>query len=96
MCIRDSVFNDKTTIAWTARSEATGYLVARGTFASAGGNVFDNAGCQGEAATETWSDAVVPALGTGFYYLVAVQDECFASDYGHGTDDTERAVSECP
>jgi hypothetical protein len=87
----------KETVGWDAREGAVAYRVARGTFGSAAPNGFDDAACLGETAATEYTDADLPAgAGEGFYYLVAVEDGCFRSDYGAGSDDQPRIVSDCP
>lgn len=87
---------DSTTLTWTDRDDATLYRVARGSFdEQAANNTFDDAACIGETASPSYSDADVPVAG-GFYYLVALDDACFASDYGAASDGTRRVVEPCP
>ena len=88
---------DKTTLSWDARADAVAYRVARGDFGSdAATNTFDNAGCQGEVFDASYQDTELPLVGNGFYYVVAVEDDCFRSDYGAGTDGATRPVTDCP
>jgi extracellular elastinolytic metalloproteinase len=91
------VFDDVDTLSWAAQGGAVTYRVARGDFTSdASSNTFDNATCQGEQAGLTFDDAAVPAVGQGFYYVVAWSDDCFGSDYGADSGGTVRTVAECP
>jgi len=90
-------FSTADTFGWETRAGAVAYPVARGTFGpDASANLFDNAACQGEAGSPSYTDGTVPVLGNGFYYLVAVRDGCFLSGYGTGSGGAMRTVTACP
>jgi hypothetical protein len=93
----DSIsFDSKTALVWNARSDATAYGVARGDISGSGGNLFDDATCQGEVATAGYTAAATPAVGQGFYFVVAVRDDCDLSGYGMSSSEVERSVTSCP
>ena len=90
---------DGETLFWQGRAEAVGYPVARGGFvADAAANTFDDAECQGEAAGDSFVDSEVPGGGgQGFYYLVAVTDDCGSSGWGSDSRGGLRTVAvPCP
>lgn len=89
--------SDPSTFTWSEEAGATSYRVARGTFGSdAAANTFDDATCQGSVATTTYTDATLPAVGEGFYYVVAHSDACFDAPYGSRSNGEVRPVIDCP
>ena len=48
------------------------------------------------AADATLPEATVPAVGTGFYYLVRGSNACGVGTYGFTTSSAERASTTCP
>jgi hypothetical protein len=86
---------DATTLRWDARSDASAYPVARGTFGAGSQSAFDDASCVGEPTEASFFDATVPPAGGGFYYLVSVRDSCGTASFGETSGSEVRAVSSC-
>ena len=86
---------DKVTLSWPVEPDASGYPVARGSFGGGQGGSFDNAACQGVSGAASYVDGELPGSGSGFYYLIAVDDGCAMSGYGSASDGTPRSVASC-
>ena len=49
-----------------------------------------------ESPERTLTDAMIPALGTGFFYVVRASDACGTGTFGAGTSGAPRAIGVCP
>jgi uncharacterized repeat protein (TIGR01451 family) len=91
-------FTSKTSLSWTADSWATEYDVVRGNLSGlpvgpGGGDEV----CLGSVVSTSTTDAAVPALGTGYWYLVRGQNACTsAGSYGNNGQGMQRVTSTCP
>jgi hypothetical protein len=71
---------DKATLFWQPATDALTYDVARGTIS---GRRFVAATCVATGLpTTTWSDAMVPARGKAFYYVVRGRNAAGAGPWG--------------
>ncbi len=87
---------DTETLSWDERSDAVSYSVARGDFGEGAGNTpFDEGACRAEVLTPSYTDPETPAAGAGFFYLIAVQDDCALSSYGASSSGNDRIVADC-
>jgi subtilisin-like proprotein convertase family protein len=88
---------DKRTLTWIAGANATRYDAVRGSLAAlpvgpGGGDEV----CFGNLATTAVVDAAVPAVASGFWYLVRGENDCSAGGYGTEKNGTPRVTTTCP
>ncbi|HET9300743.1 MAG TPA: hypothetical protein VFO11_12420, partial [Candidatus Polarisedimenticolaceae bacterium] len=91
---------NKQTLSWTSQAIAAGpstlYDVVRGSVAllpvGSGGETCLTPG----TATAQTSDATLPAVGTGSYYLVRARNVCAVGTYGTRTGGVPRTTAACP
>jgi len=92
---------DKTTYTWSATAGATSYDVVRGSTAAfpvgPGGG---DESCLGPVGSPSVTDATVPAVGSGFWYLIRGENACGNGSYGnegfHGAPGSPRSTTTCP
>ena len=92
---------NKTTFNWAATAFATQYDVVRGaTNALPVGPGGGDEICFNNLPATTVNDAVVPAAGSGFWYLIRGQNACGNGTYGtqglHGVPGALRVTTTCP
>ncbi len=91
-------FTNKTTLSWTADPSATDYDMVRGNLSAlpvgpGGGDEV----CFGNVAGTSTSDAALPGVSTGFWYLVRGQNACTTpGSYGNNGQGMQRVTSTCP
>jgi len=79
-----------TTLSWTAATGADAYSIRRGDLSALAGG-FGDCLAEGVAAT-SYSDGAVPAVGSGFFYLIQAQNyDCGLGPLGYDADEVERA-----
>jgi len=92
---------DKTTIAWASLSREAGtgvlYDVITGDLEALRSSGLIAAYCVGSGGTaNSISDAQVPAVGTGSYYLIQARTTCGLGGFGETSGGTPRAHASCP
>ncbi len=93
---------DKTTLTWASLSREAGtgtlYDVITGDLdALRASGVIAAAYCTGSAGTaNSISDAQIPAVGAGSYYLIQARNTCGLSGFGTTSNGTPRVHSDCP
>lgn len=85
---------DYVTLRWAATSGVLSYDLARGTLTA--GWSYSHGCAQSGLVTTTTTDSAVPAIGTGFYYLVRAVDGCGTGSYGANTAGEGRPNQGCP
>ncbi|HEX5043614.1 MAG TPA: hypothetical protein VFV75_11950 [Candidatus Polarisedimenticolaceae bacterium] len=91
-------FTSKTAMSWGANVWATEYDLVRGGLSGlpvgpGGGDEV----CLGQLPGTSGTDAAVPALGTGYWYLVRGQNACTSpGSYGNNGQGMQRVTSTCP
>jgi hypothetical protein len=92
----DLRFQDKQTLVWTASADASTYDAYRGTLDGGDWNV-DTTCLRSGLPTPLATDAELPAVAAGFYYLVAGRNPCGEGTLGSSSSGTPRAnPSPCP
>jgi hypothetical protein len=92
---------NKTTYTWAATAGATGYDVVRGSTAAfpVGPGGGDET-CLGPVASPSVTDAGVPAVGSGYFYIIRAKNACGNGPYGnegfHGAPASPRTTTTCP
>ena len=93
---------DKTTLTWASLSREAGtgtlYDVITGDLGALPSTGIIAAGlCVGSVGTvNSCSDAQIPAVGTGSYYVIQARNTCGLSGFGAGSDGTPRIHASCP
>ena len=88
---------DKVTYNWPAATFATRYDVVRGGLSAlpVGPSGGDEA-CFADLAGPSVSDATLPAVGSGFWYLSRGENACGIGSYGQQSNGTPRVTTTCP
>ena len=96
-----NVAANKTTYSWSATPFARRYDVVRGSTGAlpVGPGGADEV-CFDNLTVPTLTDAAVPAVGSGFWYLSRAENACGTGTYGtqgvHGVPGAPRATATCP
>lgn len=91
---------DKTTLTWTPTAPAYGSAtiqdVVRGALAGlpVGSGATETCLADAEPGANL-SDATVPTIGTGFWYLIRARNPCGNGGYGSASDGTPRSTATC-
>lgn len=90
------MFSNPTTLVWDPRLNAAGYNVYRGLISTLPGLAYGACLQQGIVPTTT-TDATLPTPGTGFFYLVTMENGIAEEGTkGFASSGAERAGSACP
>ncbi len=85
--------SDGTTLNWVGGQGAVFHRVSRGTLTAAGFSY--NHRCIEDSYDLFASDSSTPAVGTGYYYLVASSNPCGMGSLGTSSDSTPRPPAVC-
>ena len=89
-------WTDPTTLVWDPRLQAATYNVYRGLISTLPGLAYGACQQQGVVAPTT-TDGALPALGTGFFYLVTMENGLAEEGTkGFASSGAERAGTACP
>lgn len=95
--VQDIRATGDSTLDWLAVSGATGYEVLRGLLSAlpvgpGGGDEL----CLGAVPSPPFTDAHVPAAGSGIWYLIRALDDCGPGGWGAASGGGPRASTTCP
>jgi hypothetical protein len=94
--VLDVMFTHATTLVWDPRPHAAGYNIYRGLISTLPGLAYGSCLQQGVVPTTT-IDATLPAPGTGFFYLVTMENGIAEEGTkGFASSGAQRAGSACP
>ena len=96
--VRSLVFTSRTSVGWTASSEAGGTAPLYDTIRSSSPSDFNAGGTcvESNGADTTSPDASTPAVGAAFYYLVRAETSCGSGTLGQRSSGVDRSGRNCP
>ena len=94
-------FRSGTLLDWNSSAVGSGsgalYDVVQGTLPHLSTGSGSGEICLANHASErTLTDGMVPAPGTGFYYVIRASNACGTGTFGAGTSGTPRSIGACP